>query len=201
MYNPYDHYFSQAKKHGYKARSAFKLDEIDQKFRLFNRWVHTVIDIWCSPWSWLQYVAKTLDECGVKKRTLVWFDIKETQLMIDDVSTYVQDIQDHDAVKSILDDEWMREGRVDVIISDMAPNTTNNKSIDALRSIALLEDTLRIYQQYLKPEGKFAMKVFMWPGFDEFVKQLKDYYWSKSIKMYKPASCRKNSKETYIVKI
>lgn len=92
-------------------------------------------------------------------------------------------------------------GGVDFIQSDMAPNTVWNKSVDAIRSIWLLEETLRIYKKYLKPDGKFAVKVFMWPWFEEFVSELKEYFGSKNIKIFKPKACRTISKETYILKV
>ena len=83
----------------------------------------------------------------------------------------------------------------------MAPNTIGNKEIDAMRSIALLEQTVRMYEKYLKPEGKFCTKIFMGPGFDEYVAQMKQLFGGKHIKVFKPMSCRKESKETYVIKI
>ena len=130
---------------------------------------------------------------------MIWFDLKPTQPITDNVYTYQQDIEEVDAVKVILDTHKVNE--VDLIISDMAPDTTGDKSTDAMRSIALIESTLWMYQQLLKPDGKFAIKVFMGPGFDQLRDRLRDMYGAKSIKVFKPKSCRKNSKETYIVKI
>lgn len=113
--------------------------------------------------------------------------------------TYQQDIQEQDKVKSILDDHQLTQ--VDVIISDMAPSTTGDKQTDALRSIALIESTMRMYKQLLKEDGKFVIKVFMGPGFDQLRDTCKQIFGPKAIKVYKPKACRKNSKETYIVKI
>ncbi|GHV26310.1 hypothetical protein FACS1894176_06790 [Bacteroidia bacterium] len=90
---------------------------------------------------------------------------------------------------------------MDFIQSDMAPNTIGDKEIDAVRSIALLEETMWIYEKYLKPEGKFCTKIFMGPGFDEYVAQMKKLFGGKNIKVFKPASCRKESKETYVIKV
>lgn len=90
---------------------------------------------------------------------------------------------------------------VDVIISDMAPDTVGNKGTDALRSASLIMETMRMYEQLLKPNGKFTIKVFMWPGFEELVKYCRDTRWAANIKIFKPKACRKESKETYIVKI
>ena len=102
-------------------------------------------------------------------------------------------------MKAILASHQMEQ--VDVIISDMAPDTTGSKSIDAMRSIGLLESTLWMYDQLLKADGKFVIKIFMGPGFDQFRDTLRDRYGIKNIKVFKPKACRKNSKETYIVKI
>jgi len=207
MYNPYDHYFKKAKKSGYVARSAFKLEEIDQKFDIFGDKVMSVIDVWCSPWSWLQYARDKLTHNKIKNKknriqvepVLIWFDIKETKPISPEVFTYIQDIEDQPKIRSILDDHKLT--KVDVIISDMAPNTTWDQSTDALRSIGLLESTLRMYEELLKDDWKFVIKVFMGPWFDQFRDTLKKMFWNKNIKVYKPKACRKNSKETYIVKI
>ena len=202
MYNPYDHYFKKAQKSWYKARSAFKLEEIDQKFDIFWKSAHTVIDIGCSPGSWLQYVDKKLETSSTRNKNkpiIIWFDIKDTQPISDQVFTYKQDIEEKEAVKEILASHNIT--KVDTIISDMAPDTIGNQSIDAMRSISLIESTLRMYEELLKPEGKIVIKVFMWPGFDELRNTLKDMYWAKNIKVFKPKACRKNSKETYIIKI
>jgi 23S rRNA (uridine2552-2'-O)-methyltransferase len=65
----------------------------------------------------------------------------------------------------------------------------------------LLEQTLRMYETLLKPNGKFVTKLFMWPGFDEYIAHLKKIFWGKNIKTFKPKSCRKESKEIYVIKI
>ena len=70
-----------------------------------------------------------------------------------------------------------------------------------MRSIDLLEQTYRMYDQLLAPTGAFAIKVFMGPGFDEFVAKIKKRFWAKNIKLFKPNSCRANSKETYVIKL
>jgi len=93
-YNPYDHYFKQAKKSGYKARSAFKLEEIDQKYKIFDKNVKTVMDIGCSPGSWMQYVSEQMKKYNVKEPVVIGFDIKPSTVQIPDVHRHVQDITD-----------------------------------------------------------------------------------------------------------
>ena len=88
--------------------------------------------------------------------------------------TYVQDITEQDKVNAIFAENNIEQ--VDFIQSDMAPNTIGDKETDAIRSIGLLEQTLRVYDKYLKPDGKFCTKIFMGPGFDEYVVNLKKKY-------------------------
>jgi len=198
-YNPYDYYFKKAKKEWYKARSAFKLEEIQNKFHIIDKNTKTVIDIGCAPWSWMQYTISLLQKMKVKNYQIFWFDLKKVEIQLPWMCTYVQDITDQDGVSAILDQNGIKQ--VDFIQSDMAPNTIWDKETDAIRSIWLLEETLRIYDKYLKPGWKFCTKIFMWPWFDEYVANLKKKYGWKNIKVFKPESCRRESKETYIIKI
>ena len=205
-----DHYFKQAKRDGFVARSAYKLEEIDKKFHIFWPEVRTVIGIGCAPGSRLQYVSQHLRH---PRSRIIWFDLKKVDIQYPKVTTYQQDVTEKEKVKSILSDElsvsealwsdstvfpWVV---VDCIISDMAPDTLWDKSTDALRSINLIYDTMRMYQELLKPQGKFVIKVFMWPGFEEFVRYCRDIWWAQHIKVFKPKSCRSMSKETYVIKI
>ena len=205
MYNPYDHYFNKAQKEWYKARSAFKLEEIQQKFHIFDKRMCSVLDIWCSPWSWLQYAASQMQQLKTNSWKLkddcliVWFDIKPTKISLPGVHTYQQDITDRDAVQGILSTHKI--DRVDCIISDMAPNTMWLKDIDAIRSFDLLEQWFWMFEELLDKNGKAVVKVFMGPGFDEYVKRLKQLFGGKSIKVYKPDASRTQSKETYVIKV
>ena len=198
-YNPYDFYFKKAKKEWYKARSAFKLEEIQDKFHLIDRNTKTVVDIGCAPWSWMQYTISLLQKMKVKDYKLIWFDLKKVEFQLPWMYTYVQDVTDQNKINAI----FARNGveQVDFIQSDMAPNTIWDKETDAIRSIWLLEQTLRIYDKYLKPDWKFCTKIFMGPWFDEYVANLKKKYGWKNIKVFKPESCRRESKETYVIKI
>ena len=270
-----DEYTNRARKEWYVARSVYKLAQIDQKYHLFSPEVRTVLDIWCAPGSWLQYVSKKIElrakskelrqdtwrwhrryqkmkEWKMSKWVNVWnmprstagcskciertkrnwkiekwkqgnvmeyvslgegirgeltfrsrfvvigFDLKKVEIHLPGVYTYQQDITDRMWVQKILDQHEIQQ--FDVIISDMAPDTIGKADIDAIRSIGLIEKTLRLYEKYLAPWGKFAIKVFMWPGFDEFVREMKEKYWASNIVVYKPKACRKASKETYVVK-
>lgn len=208
VYNPYDHYFNKAKQEWYKARSAFKLEEIQNKFKIINKQTKSVLDIGCAPWSWMQYTSGVLTSMKVEDFKIVWFDIQESTVNLPNVYTYLQDVTDIEKVEDILKSQDIipyskldKNSWVEFIQSDMAPNTVWHKSVDAIRSIWLLEETLRIYKNYLKPNGRFAIKIFMWPWFEEFVAELKVLFGNKNIKIFKPKACRSISKETYIIKI
>ena len=201
IYNPYDYYFNKAKQEWYKARSAFKLEEIQNKFKLIDKNTKFILDIGCAPWSWMQYSYTLLRKFNIKNFKIVWFDIQESTVNLPNVYTHLQDVTDIEKIDKILESHWILPGTVDFIQSDMAPNTVWNKSVDAIRSIWLLEETLWIYKKYLNKNWKFAIKIFMWPGFDEFVAGLKKEFGWKNIKIFKPKASRSISKETYIVKI
>lgn len=199
MYNPYDFYFKKAKKDWYKARSAFKLEEIQDKFFLISKTTKTVLDIGCAPGSWIQYTIWQLKKLGVKDYQVIGFDLKKVDLNLPGLKTYVQDVTEIEKVQTLLQNHQI--SAFDFIQSDVAPNTIGLKDIDAMRSIDLLEQTYRMYDQLLAPWGAFAIKIFMGPGFDEFVAKIKKRFWAKNIKLFKPQSCRANSKETYIIKL
>jgi len=199
MYNPYDFYFKKAKKEGYKARSAFKLEEIQQKFFLIKKSTRNILDIWCAPWSRLQYSIAQLKKYWTKNYKVIGFDLKPVDLHLPWLYTYVQDVTEKEKVKAILSSQWIE--KFDFIQSDMAPNTIGLKDIDAMRAIDLLDQTFWIYDELLDEKWSFVIKVFMWPWFDEFVAKMKKRFWWKNIKVFKPLSCRSQSKETYVIKL
>ena len=194
MFNPQDFYFKKAKTQGYKARSVFKLEEIDKKYKIFSSKPLAVLDIWCAPWSWLQYIDKVTNP----KSKIIWLDLKGVKISSPKIKTYVQDATKVDDIEKILQENNIN--KLDIITSDMAPNTIWVKDIDAIRSIELVKSTLPIYEKFLKQDWKFVIKVFMGPWFDELVESLKKTYWWKNIKVFKPQATRKISKEIYIIK-
>ena len=199
MFKPQDHYFKRAKDDWFVARSIYKLQEIDEKFRIFDVHSQHILDIWCAPWSRLQYAQQQQAKYTIKDNLILWLDLKKVLFSAKWLHTYACDIQDTELVQWIFTNHWIK--KFDVIISDMAPNTVGIRNIDAIRSIWLLEKTLWIYEQRLAKNWKFVIKIFMWPWFDEFVSDLKKVYWPSHIRVFKPKACRAESKETYIVKI
>jgi len=195
MFNPKDFYFKKAKKEWYKARSVFKLEEIDKKYHLFDPKKNlNILDIWCAPWSWVQYIDKVTS----KNSKIIWVDLKPTTINLPKVKCYVQDATDLEKMEQILKENNIE--KLDIITSDMAPNTIWFKDIDAIRSINLVKSTLPIYEKFLKENWKFVIKVFMGPGFDELIQELKKKYGWKNIKTFKPQAVRKISKEIYIIR-
>ena len=191
-----DPYTNKARKLKLVARSYFKLEEIDKKFGLFDGSTKTVVDIWCAPGSWLQYVDLRMQREWRELDAHLWFDILPVKVQLQWVNAYQQDITERDRVAQILADHGISQ-KIDCLLSDMAPNTVGMKDIDALRSVGLVEKTLRMHEQF--EIGCGAIKIFMWPGMDELVKTLQEMYWVKRIQRFKPKSSRKASKELFII--
>ena len=136
-----DHYFKKAKKEWYKARSAFKLEEIQNKFHLFDKTTKTIMDIWCAPGSWIQYAVNVMNKLHISNYKILWIDIQDVNINLPGVKAYKADIQDVEHIKKILAENNIQQ--VDIIQSDMAPNTMGVKDVDAMRLFELLE--------YVKP--------------------------------------------------
>ncbi|MFZ2151348.1 MAG: RlmE family RNA methyltransferase [Candidatus Absconditicoccaceae bacterium] len=199
MFKYQDHYFKKAQEQGYKARSAFKLEEIQAKFHIFDKTTRNILDIGCAPGSWMQYAVAQSESNKIKSYKIIGFDILDIKVKLPNVFTYKQDITDQSKVNEIIKQNGIE--KFDLIQSDMAPFTIGVKDVDAIRSFGLIEQTLRIYDQYLKPDSKFVIKLFMGPGFDSFVLDMKKKYGGTKIKLFKPQSSRKESKEIFIIKI
>tara|TARA_B100000073_G_scaffold342958_1_gene346920 strand:- start:1377 stop:1979 length:603 start_codon:yes stop_codon:yes gene_type:complete len=144
-----DHYFKEARKQGYVARSAFKLEEMDRKFRLLRRGQH-VIDLGCAPGSWLQYAAKKV----LPEGSLTGVDLKQVKIQFpESVRIFQSDI-------SMLEESILASSRFDLVLSDMAPDTTGIPSVDSQRSYDLNSQALSFAQRHLKPGGTLVLKAF-----------------------------------------
>ncbi len=187
--NPWaDHFTRKAQKEGFAARSIYKLQEIDSRHKIFGPG-HKVLDLGCSPGSWLQFASKAVGPGG----TVVGVDIKPVDVgLASNTTALLGDVFDPDA-------EWRKEigTGFDIVLSDMAPKTSGIKSADALRSVALSEAALEVASSVLAPGGVFVCKVFMGEGFDAFVKQAKGCFLKTSL--YKPQSTRSKSPEIYLI--
>jgi 23S rRNA (uridine2552-2'-O)-methyltransferase len=182
-----DTYVKKSKVDGYRARSAYKLIEIDEKFKIFKGGI-TVIDIGAAPGSWSQYAEKV-----TKSGRLISIDLKK----MEPIGNTVQ-IQG-DFTQQIIQDEIKKHTttKVDVVMSDMAVNTTGIKNIDSIQTGELCKEAMFFAKDLLKENGFFISKIFMGGTFNEIVAEGKKYF--KEVKVFKPKSSRKDSKESFII--
>ena len=182
-----DSYVRQSKIDGYRARSAYKLIEIDKKFKLFKGGI-TIIDIGAAPGSWSQYAEK-----AAKNSKLISVDLKKMepignsiQILGDFTEKYIQ----KEIKKNI-------NHKVDIVMSDMAINTTGIKNIDSIQTGELCKKAMIFAKELLSANGSFISKIFMGEIFNEIVAEGKRYF--KEVKIFKPKSSRKDSRESFII--
>jgi 23S rRNA (uridine2552-2'-O)-methyltransferase len=184
-----DPYVKQAQKDGYRARSAYKLIELNEKDRLIRPGMR-VMDLGSAPGGWSQVAGNLVGGSGRVLAT----DI----LPMDGLANvdFIQgDFTEDGIVQKVHD--WLGGAKFDLIISDMAPNTTGIDSADAAKSIYLLELALDILRGTLKSHANFAAKMFQGEGSDQYLKELRAHFGKVLIR--KPAASRKESREVYIV--
>ena len=186
-----DEYAIKAKKAWFRARSVYKLLEIQKRFDLIKP-DYSVIDIWCAPGSFLQAIRNI-----VREKTIIWVDIKETTpFSYPNVSTIVCDIFNYDIlseqiIAKIGDDQF------DLITSDIAPNTTGRFDVDQYASVELNIEICKFSDRFLKKWWNMLLKVFKWEDFNDLVQQVKKRF--NSMATYKPLACRDSSHEEYII--
>ena len=182
-----DTYVRQSKVDGYRARSAYKLIEIDEKFKIFKGGL-TVIDIGAAPGSWTQYASK-----AVKNGKIISIDLKEMEPIENTFQIKGDFTEDHtqQKIKELLTD------KSDVVMSDMAVNTTGIKNIDSIQTGELCKEAMIFSQDIISNGGFFISKIFMGGSFNEIVQLGKKIF--KEVKVFKPKSSRKDSKESFII--
>ena len=182
-----DTYVKQSKIDGYRARSAYKLIEIDEKFKIFKGGI-SIIDIGAAPGSWSQYAAKI-----AKSGRLISIDLKEMEPIGNTLQIH------GDFTEQETQDEIMKHinNKVDVVMSDMAVNTTGIKNIDSIQTGELCKEAMVFAKDILKVNGFFISKIFMGGTFNEIVAEGKKYF--KEVKVFKPKSSRKDSKESFVI--
>ena len=183
-----DHYFHKAKRNGYVARSAYKLEEIDKKNRIICKG-NLVLDLGCSPGSWLQYASKKVGEEG----QVLGVDL---QLVKQSLPPHVKVLQ-ADIFDLTAKDLEMSGGMVDVILSDMAPKTTGIRATDARRSFALNQQVLQLSYDLLRPQGTLLVKAFQGAPLDELRSAFRDSF--TKVKLCKPKSSRTESVEIFLL--
>jgi 23S rRNA (uridine2552-2'-O)-methyltransferase len=186
-----DPYVAQARREGYRSRAAYKLIEIDDKYH-FLKSGQTVVDLGAAPGGWSQIAAKRVGTANGKGRVIA-IDLLEMP-DIPGVSFAQLDFLADDAPARLLE---MIGGRADVVLSDMAPNTTGHRKTDQLRILGLVEGAAAFAAEVLNPGGTFVAKVFQSGADAELVTQLKRDY--TTVKHVKPASSRQDSSERYVL--
>lgn len=191
-YNPRDHYFRKAKQENFAARSVFKLEEIDQKFKIF-RGVKTVLDLGASPGSWSQYASKVVGDNG----QVLGVDLSPVTVKLKNAVFIQADLRDLN-----LEDIFKEHGfhpPFDIVMSDMAPKTTGIRMTDQARSMELCELALDVARRFLKKDGHFVCKLFHSDDFSKLRDEMKKVF--KKVEAVKPDSTRKISKEIFLVGI
>ena len=188
-----DPFVKQAHLDGYRCRSAFKLIEIDEKFKIFNK-DKFVIDVGAAPGSWSQIAVK---KCG--KNNVIGIDLLPI-IPIEGCEFIQGDFTDNtiqNKIKTLLSDR--NRNYVDLVISDIAANTTGFKSADHLRTMALVESAWNFAKPLIAENGIFVAKVFMGGTENDLLIDLKKCF--KKVKHFKPKASRKESVENYIIAI
>jgi 23S rRNA (uridine2552-2'-O)-methyltransferase len=182
-----DTYVRQSKIDGYRARSAYKLIEIDEKFKIFKGGMN-VIDLGAAPGSWSQYASKV-----VKSGKIISIDLKKMEKIQN--TTQIQgdftNLEIQEEIKS-----YLKKGS-DVVMSDMAINTTGIKDIDSIQTGELCKEALIFSKDVISEKGFFISKIFMGSTFNEIVALGKKFF--KDVRVFKPKSSRKDSKESFII--
>ena len=182
-----DKYVRQSKLEGYRSRAVYKLKELDEKFKIIKNNLH-ILDIGSAPGSWTQYLSEKS-----KGSKIMSIDLKEVD-KIQDVYHVVGDFLDNKNQKMIAD---YFPKKIDLVVSDMAVNTTGNKNLDSIQTGELSLSAMHFAIGMLRPKGIFLSKIFMGSTFNEIVENAKKNF--KESKIFKPPSSRKDSKESFII--
>ena len=182
-----DKYVRQSKLEGYRSRAVYKLKELDEKFKIIKNNLN-ILDVGSAPGSWTQYLSEKS-----KGSKIMSIDLKEVE-KIKDVYHVVGDFLDNKNQKMIAD---YFPKKIDLVVSDMAVNTTGNKNLDSIQTGELSLTAMNFAVSMLRPKGIFLSKIFMGSTFNEIVENAKKNF--KESKIFKPPSSRKDSKESFII--
>ena len=182
-----DIYVRQSKLEGYRSRAVYKLQEIQTKFKVINNGM-SIVDLGAAPGSWSEFISRKF-----KNIKLVAIDLKELD-KIENVTHIKGDFTDEITQKKI---EKNFDEKIDLVVSDMAVNTTGNKNVDSLVTGELSIEAMNFSLKILNKNGVFVSKIFMGSSFNEIVDSAKKNF--KEFHVYKPPSSRKESKENFII--
>jgi len=181
-----EYYYRTAKKEGYRARSAYKLLQIQKRYRIIRKG-NLVIDLGAAPGGWSQVAVQR----GAK---VIAVD-KDYMDPIEGVHFIQGDITEQSTIQKIKE----KAEKVDVVISDISPNISGNYTLDQARSTWLSENALNIAMKTLKENGRFVCKVFVGEDYPEFLKKIKENF--RMVKAFSPQASRKSSSEIYVIAI
>lgn len=184
-----DKFVQQAHKQKLRSRAYFKLDEIQKTDKLFKPNM-TVVDLGAAPGGWSQYVVMQIGERG----RVIACDILDMDPIVG-VDFLQGDFREEKVLNTLL--EKIGDDKVDVVMSDMAPNFSGMPSVDIPRAMYLVELALDMCKQVLASQGSFVVKVFQGEGFDEYLREIRSLF--KIVKVRKPEASRDRSREVYIV--
>ena len=182
-----DIYVRQSKIDGYRSRAVYKLQEINNKFKILKNGV-SVVDLGAAPGSWSQFISRNF-----KNSKIVSIDLKEIDSIENTIhikGDFTNELQQKKIIKYFND-------KIDIVISDMAVNTTGNKNLDSLVTGELCLEAINFAYKILKKNGGFVSKIFMGSSFNEIVATVKKKF--KEVHIFKPPSSRKDSKESFII--
>jgi len=189
--NPWaDHYTRKAQNDHFAARSVYKLEEIQKKYRILSRGAR-VLDLGCAPGSWLQFAARVVGPDG----RLVGIDLSPVTIRLpQNVSVITGDVADLEGHLT-----GLGQTRFDVVLSDMAPATTGNRHVDEARSVGLCEAALDVAEKALVPGGNFVCKIFQGSDFKAFTDAVRRRFERQTAT--RPQSTRKASREVFVIGI
>ena len=182
-----DIYVRKSKIEGYRSRAVYKLEEINQKFKIFHNGA-SVLDLGAAPGSWTQYISKNYKNIKLASIDLEKFD--EIGNVFQITGDFTEDIYKEKILNFFQD-------KIDIVVSDMAVNTTGNKNLDSIQTSELCLDAMRFSKDILKKDGIFVSKIFIGSTFNEIIEESKKIF--KKNKVFKPKASRKESKESFIV--
>lgn len=188
-----DQYYKRAKAEGYRTRSAYKLIQIEDRYRLINAG-DVVLDLGAAPGGWSQVAKELVGDKGL----VISVDVQQIETL-DGVILIKSDITEVEATIAAVKETLLSTGRttVEVVISDAAPNLSGNRDYDQFRSFELSQSALNIAVALLREEGNFVAKIFQGDCYNQFYRAVKERF--RSTKAYSPVASRKRSAEVFVI--
>ncbi len=190
LYERKDHFYKKAKEVGFKSRAAFKLVEIEKKFRLFKEGM-TVVDLGCAPGSWVQVISRAVGSDG----KVIGIDTDPIESVSEKNVSFIQGDIREERTKQMLLYELGR--KVDLVVSDLAPHLSGIKFQDHYNSYELAEQAFKLCRLVLKENGDFVVKIFPGEELELFKNNLKGSF--DHLKTFIPEATRKSSSEVYLI--